>query len=152
MLGQYYYCCSYPLEPGSIIKPGNWVRILKNYKFGGQRNPWQLVRELIFEQVRRKSYPTKPSRFESIFLCTSEEGIRKFRKSNKRNFDLIYKVELVNNDAPQHVSDWELANLQNGDDYCSLEKKANLYWKSGNTSESELITTSNVRIIEMINL
>jgi len=151
MLGQYYYCCSYPLETGSIIKPGNWVRILKNYKVGVQNNPWPLVRELIFEQVRRESYPTKPSRFESIFLCTSEEGIRNFRTVTKRNFDLIYKVELVNNDAPKHVSDWELANVQNGDDYCSLEKKANLYWKAENTSESELITTSNVRIIEMIN-
>jgi len=151
MNNQYFYCYSLPLEVGSMVKPGNWGRILKTYKVGSPVNPWLLVRELIFEQVRREHYPNKPSRLESIFLCTSEAGIKQFRTETGRNLDLIYRVELVDSDAPQHLSDWRLANFENGDDYVSLEKKANLYWQADNVNQSELITTSNIRITGIIN-
>jgi len=151
MNNHYFYCYSLPLEIGSIVKPGNWWRILKTYKVGSPVNPWLLVRELIFEQVRREHYPEKPSRLESIYLCTSEDGIKQFRTEAGRNLDLIYRVELVNSDASQHLSDWKLANFQNGDDYTSFERKAHSYWRAENIDQSELITTSSIRIVGTIN-
>ncbi len=148
----YYYCYSLLLEPGSVILPGNWWRILRTYKVGAQTNTWLLVRELIFEQVRNKYYPEKPSRLESIFLCPNEEKIKEFRVSTNRNLDIIYKVELLDSDKPTHISDWTLANFQNEDDYQSFEDKAKKYWEAKEINNTEVITLSKIKIIERIAL
>lgn len=147
---QYYYCCSLPLEPGSIIKPGNWGRIIKTYTPQTSPNSWLLARELIFEQVRFKYFAEKPSRFESVFLCLDEATIKDFRNSNNRKLDIIYKVELVDIDKPQHTGDYNLANIQQNDNFKSIEEKAKKYWQGSNILKAELVTSSRIRIVEMI--
>ena len=59
---KYYWLCSYKLEVGSVIKPGNWGRMVKMYI--PQNNHHQAVtvaREFIFESIRFKYFPDKPA-------------------------------------------------------------------------------------------
>lgn len=150
MNNEYYYCCSLPLEPGSIIKPGNWGRIIKTYTPQASPNSWLLVRELIFEKVRQENFPDKPSRFDSIFLCFSENDIKEFRNSNNRFLDVIYKVELVDQNRPTHTADYTLANIQQNDNFSTFVEKAKKYWEGEEISKAELVTTSRIRIKSMI--
>ena len=62
----YYHMCQIPLEKGSIIKPGNYGRMLE-YDKG--RNPIIYNRETILEGIRKKLCPEKPSRLHSCFVC-----------------------------------------------------------------------------------
>ena len=150
MAEQYYYCYSLPLEPGSIIKPGNWGRIINTYTPESSPNSWLFSRELIFEQIRLSEFPEKPSRLESIFLCLDEATIKEFKIATNRNLDIIYKVELVDSGEPQHTGDYTLADIQRNDNFFSLKEKAIKYWKGEGITKAELITTSRIQVIEMI--
>ena len=148
---RYYYCCSLPLEPGSVIKPGNWGRILKKYTPQTSPNPWLFVRELVFESVRREAYPHKPNRFDAIFLCLTENDLIEFRDTNNRRLDIAYEIEVMDETAPSHIGDLSLANMANTDDYHVFENRARLYWQGENIVKQELITAIPIRIIRLIN-
>jgi len=147
-MSQYYYCYSLPLESGSVIKPGNWGRILKTYT-PDSGNPWVIIRELIFEQIRQVDYPDKPSRLSSIFTCLDKTEIVKFRDNANRKLDLVYEVELVDPSLPVHISDYTLANIHKQDTMESLVHRASIYWQGdkNSTNNQELITESPIRII-----
>ena len=59
---EYYLLCSYILEPGSIVCPGNWGRIVGLNKDNGYAN---YRREEIFDKVRKESFSDKPSTWPS---------------------------------------------------------------------------------------
>jgi hypothetical protein len=148
-MNNFYYACSYPLEVGSVIKPGNWSRILKLYT-PSQGNPWVILREKIFEDIRLAEFSTKPSRWESLFLCESEEGIREFVITNNRVMDLLYEVELVDFHAPRHKGCLIIQGIHQNDNYLSIEQKAYQYWRSENIQKSELVTSSPIRILRLL--
>ena len=150
MLNRFYFCCSYPLDAGSIVKPGNWSRILKKYT-PQNGNPWILVREMIFEKVRVDAYPNKPSRFDSIFLCESESDIKEFISSNQRIMDIPYEVELINESLAKHRACLMLSGIDNHDNYEHIESKARMYWSGNNINKVEIVTTSPVKIIRPLN-
>ena len=108
----YFYCCSTPLAQGSVVNPGNWGRILRMYTQQGSPNPWILTRELIYELVRVRSFPAKPSRLDCLFVCMSETDLTAFRANAGRIFDIGYEVELVDPQASNHLGDWSAANSQ----------------------------------------
>lgn len=147
---RYFYCYSLPLEVGSVIRPGNWGRILRTYTPQTSPNAWNLIRELIFELVRARAFPAKPSRFEGIFLCLGEAGLDEFKKATNRHLDIGYEVELVDNQAASHSGDWSVANLQNTDNSTSLENRAGVYWQGLNITKPELLTLSPIRITRIL--
>jgi len=146
----YFYCNSLTLGVGSIIRPGNWGRILRTYAPQSSPNPWLLTRELAYELVRVLYFPQKPSRFDCIFICLSEADLNEFRTTTNRHLDLGYEVELVDPQAPNHLGDWTLPNMQNTDDLSVFEKRATLYWQGNNIVKQELITLSPVRITRVL--
>lgn len=146
----YFYCYSVPLEDGSIIKPGNWGRILKKYTPQNTPNSWSLVRELIYENVRKELFPNKPSRFSSIFLCPTEDEIRKFRIAHNRHLDIVYEVEIVDDNQPLHIGDYSIANMQHEDNFDIIEFKARKYWTGENVAHPEIITASRIKIIKEV--
>jgi hypothetical protein len=147
---RYFYCYSLPLEVGSVIRPGNWGRILNAYTPQTSPNAWNLVRELAFEIVRVRSFPQKPCRLEAIFVCMSETDLSEFRVRTGRNLDLGYEVELVDPHAASHIADWTLANVQNTDDLRALVDRATLYWQGANIVHRELLTVSPIRITRIL--
>ena len=150
MTSRYFYCYSLPLEVGSVIRPGNWGRILRTYTPQSAPNHWLLTREVAYELVRVRSFPQKPSRFESIFLYLSENDLNEFRASANRGLDLGYEVELVDPSASSHLGDWTLPNMQNTDNLPVFESRATLYWQGTNIVKPELVTLSPIRIIRVL--
>lgn len=150
MASRYFYCYSLPLEVGSVIRPGNWGRILRTYTPQSSPNPWLLTREVAYELVRVRNFSKKPSRFESIFVCLSEDDLNEFRNTANRRLDLGYEVELVNPQAPSHLGDWTLPNMQNTDNLPAFENRATLYWQGNNIVKQELITLSPIRITRVL--
>lgn len=142
----YYYCCPLQLEPGSIVKPGNWGRMMKNYT-PASSNSWIFVRELAYEEVRKESFSEKPSRLECIFLCPSEDELRKFILQNHRIFDIAYEVELVDQTQPSHIGCLQNPTINDNDNYLHLKKKAELYWRGSDIASPEFITLSPIRIV-----
>jgi hypothetical protein len=114
MPDKYFYCYSLPLDVGSVIRPGNWGRILRTYTPQTSPNAWLLIRELVYELVHTKHFATKPSRFDCLFLCLSEADLNEFRATSNRHLDLGYEVELVNPEASSHLGDWTPEYAEHG--------------------------------------
>jgi hypothetical protein len=145
----YYYACSLPLEVGSVVLPGNWGRMLRTYtpQCG---NPWILSRETVYEIIRLREFPSKPSRFYSIFLCPTEALLNAFCARTNRIFDLKYEVELVDANANSHNGDWTLANLPDNLNIQAIEDRARQYWNGHNLENVEFMTMSAARIVHRL--
>ena len=147
----YFFCCSLPLAPGSIVNPGNWGRILRRYTQQNSPNPWILTRELVYEVVRVRNFAEKPSRFDCLFLCQTEAELAVFRANAGRIvFDLDYEVELVDPMAPSHLGDYSAANSQPTATMPDYENAAQLYWQGTQITKPELMTMSPVRILRAV--
>lgn len=89
---------------------------------------------LIFELVRRSHFPTKPSRYQSLFACQKVDEAKQFRNllADERCDDEIRVAAIyeVLTDDVVHCGDMRLLN----DDCPVLElyRRAHLYW-SGKT-------------------
>ena len=133
-----------------MVNPGNWGRILRMYTQQGSPNPWILTRELIYELVRVRSFPAKPSRLDCLFVCMSETDLTAFRANAGRIFDIGYEVELVDPQASNHLGDWSAANSQPTANMPAYENSAHLYWQGVGITKPELATMSPVRIIRVL--
>lgn len=146
----FFFACSYPLEPGAIIRAGNWGRIVRMYRTNGFGNAWILFREEVFEHIRKTEFPSKPSRYDGIFLCETKDQLIQFLDSAIRPLDLIYEVGLVDNSAPVHKGC--LSNLDFGlqENFETFTIKARSYWVGENIQKPEILTTSSVQIITQV--
>lgn len=141
-----FFLCSYPLEKGSVVQPGNWGRILNMYTFPGG-NAWVLMREVIFEEIRKQQFASLPSRLEATFLCEFEHEARDFQNRAQRWLDLLYEVEICDPTRPQHRACLNHADLEQGDRVPNLIQKAHAYWSGQGVQRPEIITASSIRII-----
>lgn len=148
-MSSYFFACSYPLEPGSIVKPGNWGRMIKTYT-PQSGWPWILIREMAYEEIREKEFPKKPSRFQSIFLCSTLDGLKKFIIENRRQFDIAYEVELADSSAAFHVGCLNIPSIADSDNYATFLEKARSYWLANDVINPEFITLSSVRIVRQL--
>jgi len=146
MTTPYYFACSYPLEPGSIVLPGNWGRILGMYSTSGFGNAWIQYREDVFEKIRQDEFPDKPSRVTSIFLCDTEQALRDFMQQTGRLIDLPYAVSLVDPEEPIHRGCLSLLQIQQKENLDTFAQKARQYWIGNPVSRPEVVTTSRIRI------
>ena len=121
---------SIPLEVGSIILPGNFGRIIRTQVNGGNI---LLLREYIYEEVRKRDYPDKPSRMESCFLCQDLNSALLFAQPNRFDFNptqLLYEVEILNPDAPIHIAPIELVGVNpNANAWNAWTSAAKNYWE-----------------------
>ncbi|EHR00824.1 hypothetical protein [Bradyrhizobium sp. WSM471] len=103
----YFHCSSTMLEPGAVILPGNWGRIVR--LTGWPYN--QAFREAVFEYVRDQEFAQKPSRLDSLFFFDDEYEARFYATSDARQATMLpYEIELLDAQAPKHFADWR--NLQ----------------------------------------
>lgn len=147
---RYYWLCSYPLKNGSIVIPGNWGRIvgLYNESFGNQMIK---LREIVFERIRNTSYGEKPSRLNCNYLCKSVEDIRQFKIETNRFIDLIYEVEIIDKNKKTCSCSWRMANFNETDNEASFEEKAHGYWSYNGQENLEILTESEIKIIDRVN-
>ena len=74
-----YHCSPSWLEPESVIRPGNYGRILK--LIGPSHSHW--LREQFLEFVRIQEFPDKPSRLTCAFTCENLDAARFFKSHHK---------------------------------------------------------------------
>jgi Protein of unknown function (DUF2441) len=143
----YFYCCPQRLDVGSFVDPGEWGRVLRTYDHLTFSSTWIiLLREIVYELVRREQFPTKPSRRDCLLLCMSEDGVTEFRAASGRRFDYRYEVELVHPQARSHLGDWTLTSIKSTDDIAAIERSASLYWQGAGIAKPELATLSPIWI------
>jgi hypothetical protein len=119
-----YHCSPIWLEPGSVIRPGNYGRII--WLLGPNHPHWR--REQALEQIRAAEFPDKPSRLTSAYTCLGLDATRLFA-SVQMPSGVIYEVEMVDPQATTHVSNFNCVQpipgvIENMDDV------ARLYWRS----------------------
>lgn len=95
-----YHCSPAWLEPGSVIRPGNYGRVLK--RVGPMHPLW--LREQFLELIRTQEFPDKPSRLNSAFACQDLTAARFFRDQFCAT-GIIYEVEVTDATARTHVTD-----------------------------------------------
>ncbi|MBR0862900.1 DUF2441 domain-containing protein [Bradyrhizobium diazoefficiens] len=80
-----YFACTIMLEHGSIVRPGNWGRML--HLIGPAHKEWQ--REAILEEIRRNEFSHLPSRLACAFVM--DELIEaQYYTTNFAPFSLVY--------------------------------------------------------------
>lgn len=139
-----FHVCPTWLRSGSIIRGGNYGRIVTN---NGVSSPhW--YRESVLENVRQADYASKPSRMSSAFVCEDIEVARFFQQTQCAN-GLIYEVETVNDhdSLNWHAADFnyvqELPNLK-----LNIIDVAHLYWKG--TQRVKIASAPNLVCTEWI--
>lgn len=97
----FYHLAGPMLEVGSVIKKGNYGRILK---IGGW-NHGHAYREKSLELARKLVNPNLPSRLECIFCFSSSDTAIAF-KNSEQGFGMhnLYRVRPLDINAPAFVS------------------------------------------------
>ena len=146
----FYYLCSYPLGPESLIQKGNWGRIMRLNLIDQNSAPY-LIRELAFEKIRIEEFPDRPSRFKSVFLCPSIESTREFKKV-RPSFDIIYEVVPLDDSANSFEADWSLIKNPTNKNIPQVEEEARIYWSSSITSDDkkEIVIESDLKILRKL--
>lgn len=144
----YYHMCQIPLEKGSIIKPGNYGRMLE-YDKG--RNLIIYNREIILEGIREKLCPEKPSRLHCCFICDDIKSTSIFFQHDFVTC-LCYEVEIVDASAKmyrtsaQYISDLQQVYTKEWADSRAVE-----YWEWNESKDDvfpmEVLTSSPIRIL-----
>lgn len=124
------------LNEGLVIEHGNeeFISNLNNLKYCYDKiDEKKIVKEIIFENVRRTSYSNKPSRFNSLFLADANqfEYWQKLIKQPDSACTLI-KFELLK--IIQLVKVYPSFLLIKSDDLVVIEEAAHLYWMEKSNS------------------
>lgn len=106
---QHFHLAGPILAVGSVIKPGNWGRIIRGYGWSHT----QAIKEMALENARVLRFPHRPSRLDSAFVfLTADEG-RDFRQRiGGFTHHVLYRVSLDNPSALSHVTDSRLSGPQ----------------------------------------
>lgn len=144
MPAEFYHCAPLMLGPGSVVSPGNWGRIKRRFEVDALK----LLREVVFDDIRKREFADKPSRLECAFACPSIEAAEAYRAKNAQA-GIIYKVELMEPDAPFHTADYQLFEMSFlGID--GAEDLARRYWRGEDTGCPEVLTESSLLIVDCV--
>lgn len=83
------------LEPGSVIRPGNYGRIIQ---ITGSTHPhW--TRETVLEKVHREEFPNKPSRLLSAFVVMNDRRTAEFYMRHQCKTGKLYRGRADRHDS-----------------------------------------------------
>lgn len=142
---EYYWLGYYELGKGSIVHHGNWGRIKKKSLV----NNLNITKELIYENIRLRIYPSYPSRLTSIFLCPSFHEIEKYQKTTGKITEVIHKVKVLEPDKNKIITDWNKFNLLPNDSLEIAEQRAKDYWSGENVMNPEILIESAIEIMDI---
>lgn len=165
----YYHVSPIHLEVGSVIKKGNWGRVIRLYI--GNCNGLNLFRERVFEDVRLKNFQNKPSRLDCSFLLLNQDDAFRYLKVDNEacRTSLVYKVKVCNEAAAFHLGNFNKVTVTPPDcHFGKMDEIATNYWAgiglkditpmvnpATNTFEPvttiELLVQSDIQIVECLN-
>jgi hypothetical protein len=147
----FFHAAPIPLAVGSVIEPGNWGRIMRAIHWGAGIPPY-FLREMTFEAVRLRDFPSRPSRFDALFVFEQVDHLPKITSDLTRR-DITYEVELVSPEKLSHRGDFDVVRWPNSQEVRTIpffEEMAAAYWRSENPAVPELVTLSAARIVRRL--
>ena len=151
------------LEKGSVILPGNWGRVVRD--FGWHHSA--AVREMSLEAARMRLHPDFPSRLDVAYACPCPEAAKAFRDAalmqgpnNAYSLHLAYRVSLVDPTASTVLCSWSDVSPIPGsqlspnwaDRYWETAARLNLESDLSGFENMEVLTMSPLRIVERIDI
>src|SRR5688572_23108483 len=88
-----YYRSESLFEPGDVIQPGNWGRVIS----GKGPAHSAFYREYFLESIRRSEFQSKPSRMKAAFVFEDFEFARTW---DRQKVEYIYSVKVADEAAP----------------------------------------------------
>ena len=109
----------------------------------------KVIRELIFERVRKNEFPKALSRLNCIFVCKTLDGAKIFKSESRRKWDLIYEVELTDVNSRKLETDWSWIDSIINKTTHEVEEVARNYWRGEicDPRKRELLWDCGVRIL-----
>lgn len=162
----FYHVTGSLLDVGSKILPGSFGELITcrygivEPNFG---HPYLYFYEQELERCRAAHFPKKPSRFKCVFLCHTEENLRKFITFSGRHGQFGYVVKIDNENGTKllkepHIADWEKYDTkwaEQGNWRTRMNEKVENYWKGykdtiGRDSPIEILVESSITVCERI--
>jgi hypothetical protein len=149
----FFHVCPTWLQPGSVIRPGNYGRIIQ--LTGSSHRFWE--REMVLEKIRIEQFSEKPSRLQSAFVL---EDIRaaEFYKKHNCSTGVLYEVEPTIDNPVWHRGDFNVIQpLPRRSE--NMEEIAIRYWQNSLRIEiveepglvcRELLAVTSLRILREI--
>lgn len=126
-----FHLCGVPLGPGSIVKAGNWGRVVSLH---GWRHD-QALREAALESARLAKYPYRPSRLASAFCFSTAAEAKNFRAAYPGfAAHVLYEVTVADPTKPQHLVHSYLCTPQGP----YRPNWAEVYWEDIAVQDAEL--------------
>ncbi|MFY0137733.1 hypothetical protein BK785_14400 [Bacillus thuringiensis serovar bolivia] len=109
---------------------------------------WHFARETTFEEVRKESFPSLPSRHKCLF-ATSKEGLRYWIEEFKHPKYQVAEIQVA---GEVFKGDASFVNGQ-GLSLNTVKQKAERYWngESLDNSKVEYLIAGEVRIVKLLN-
>lgn len=123
------------LEPGSIINPGNWGRIIS--EAGPSHHCF--AQEQVLENIRAMTFPYKPSRLRCNFAFRSKESAIAYQTIQQEKggyFNILYRVVPLLTNPSVHFGDYNLVEVtKHATNDVEANNNAGHYW--ANTTKTE---------------
>lgn len=140
----YFWGGSVLLEPGSVVAPGNWGRIVSMWAGHTAR-----TQELVFEGTRHREFSNMPSRFKAAFAFRTESDLSQFLAAANRTLDVAYEVELA--DPAQATLEADIDLVSGAGTLADMEARARAYWSGQQIGgPREVVTLSALRIVRAL--
>jgi hypothetical protein len=143
-----YHVTQILLQPGSVILPGNYGRILGMYQMRDANAV--LYRERFLEDIRQREFPKKPSRLSSSFCLESLQEAQFYRDNLAGRYHVIYEVELVDPGCNQHRADYNKVSPLMSEMAARMEDVARAYWMGTNIERPEIVADTALRLIQRV--
>lgn len=115
---------------------------------------WRVLLEQQFELARQRLNPSAPGRLTSCFVFDDLDAAHRAAPALGR-LNMLYSVELVDANAPQHRADFNLVTMamqaDNTDFFRKVDAAAEKYWAGEISGTPEILTSSAMRILELVN-
>jgi hypothetical protein len=142
----YYHLSGAMLDPGSVILPGNWGRVLAFHQWAHTL----AIREMALEDARKVRFAHLPSRLDAAFVFVTEQEAHDFRaRVSGFQAHLLYRVTLVDPAAAAFLVDHRFCGPTGG----LRSNWPDSYWSgvpASQTTDREMLTLSSLRVDQLI--
>lgn len=146
--------------PGTIIKPGNFKRLLHSLHEalpikGRVLVTGMLCREMLFEAMRLRDFPELPSRLDCVFVLPTKADADAYAKINNADGrQVLHEVERVDANVSTHTAWLSHCTMRSGGSFLDqMEPKGRSYWtgeKGDASAGREMLVAGTVRIVRRL--
>lgn len=115
-----------------------------------------MLREVVFEQIRKEEYPNRLSRQQAVFGCQTLQELLAYVTETGREAEGLYKVTPVSTQAVVQLGLWDMTAISamspSNHFYPTLLAVARRYWGTTPVHKVEVLIGGPVRITRVIRL